>query len=155
MLWLNGHLLFVSAGTHPRARPFHGLLRRSDVIWRLRHGARLLCDDRVLALLLLMWLSIPLAISGVSPLSRTAFACCTLFALTRRAVVVWPSISSTPLSGNLHGEFSAAFKRKRDGEESVREIADEFKKIRFGVVVHDVAAHTQVGSDDLDDLTRK
>ena len=57
--------------------------------------------------------------------------------------------------GNLDGEFGSTFERQSDGEESVRGIADEFEKIRFRVVIHDVASRAQLGSDDLDDLTRK
>src|SRR5580658_810240 len=65
------------------------------------------------------------------------------------------SISRIPLSANLNREFGAVLDRQRDGEKSVCGIADEFEKIRFGVVVHDVAAGAKLGSHELDDLTGK
>jgi hypothetical protein len=44
------HSLFVNAETHPRDRPFHGLLQCYDALLPLRRGAGLLCDGRVLAI---------------------------------------------------------------------------------------------------------
>ena len=56
---------------------------------------------------------------------------------------------------NLDGEFRAALEGQREGEESVGGIANEFQKIRLGVIVHDVATDAKLGSDDLDDLPRE
>jgi hypothetical protein len=60
-----------------------------------------------------------------------------------------------PHSTNLNGKLGPALDWQGNREKSVRGIADEFEKIRLGVVVHYIAASAKLGRDDLDDLTRK
>src|SRR5580658_4924472 len=58
-------------------------------------------------------------------------------------------------SRNFYAEFGTTFKWEIHGNEAVCRIANEFEKIRFCVVVHDVAPNTNLRSDDLDKFARE
>ena len=58
-------------------------------------------------------------------------------------------------SRNFYAEFGTTFKWEIHGNEVVCRIANEFEKIRFCVVVHDIAPNTNLRSDDLDKFARE